>query len=305
MIDEIWNLPFWQNNLDFALIYGLFALAIYVNLAGGMLAVGSIAVGALTGFLAANLAEATSIPLVGMLVLGGAAGVLASLSLYTMLRRLTSHYMAMATIALVLVVRVVVLNASSLTGGAVGRSVDLEVGTQLLAVVVVIAALGAMRLRGSSMWLAFDAVRADADVAMSLGIDIAKVQSMSFKISGAVAGVAGVLLAAKLQYIGPDTYGIDLVFLALAGVVLGGAYHWSGAFIGSAILTAMPAFLSNYTVHGVQIINGLLILGIVIFRPHGIMDGPLVDRMRRLPHLVRRRRSLSTTALPVQAGDPT
>lgn len=273
---------FWQSTFDFALVYGLFALAVYVNLAAGLLSFAAVPVGALTGFLAAQLAEIFALPLAVLILIGAAVGVAASVVIHLLLIRLESHYLAMATLALVLVGQVLILNLPDITGGVRGRTVDFAVETWQSLLVVIIIALILARLRGSALWLSFNAIRADADVAASLGIRRVRAQRISFALAGAIAGIAGVLLAGALQFIGPETYGVHLVFVVLPAAVLGGTYHWLGPLVGALLLQSIPGLFETVTPLFVQVINGVVILLIVLFLPGGVVSDDWEKLYRRL-----------------------
>jgi branched-chain amino acid transport system permease protein len=276
------SLSFWQSTLDFALVYGLFAIAIYVNLAAGLLSFTAVPVGALTGFLAAELASAFAPPLIVLLFVGAVAGTGASVLIHLAFIRLESHYLGMATLALVLVAQVLVLNLSDITGGVRGRPVDYSVETTQTVIVVLVVAVVLARMRGSALWLSFNAIRADADVAASLGIRRVQAQRISFAVSGAVAGLGGVLLAGALQYIGPDTYGLPLLFVVLPAAVLGGTYHWVGPLVGALLLQAIPGLFEEITPLIVQVITGVLILLIVLFLPGGVVGDDWEKLYRRM-----------------------
>jgi branched-chain amino acid transport system permease protein len=295
------NIHFWQSIIDFSLIYGLFGIAVYVNLACGMLSLAAVPVGAVTGFLTAWLFGVTGMPVYVLLVVGLVVGVGVSAAMFELLRRISSHYLAMATLALVLVVEVIVLNLPEFTGGVSGRTVDFEVDTWLILAVAVIIALVMQRLRGSALWLSFSALRADVDVARGMGVNRTRTYRIAFYLSGGIAGVAGVLLAGALQYINPTTYGIPLVFAVLPAAVLGGTFHWVGPLVGAFLLEAIPAFFSDATTSLVQVIVGVLIFLIVLFLPGGVVSDSWVGLARRLG-IRRRARAAVDEIAPAQGS---
>lgn len=266
------NLYFWQSIISFALIYGLFGIAVYVNLAAGLLSFATIPIGAVSGFFAAWLFDSVPLPTPVMVVIGTVLGVAASAVVFEVVKRLASHYLAMATLALLLVVEVIVLNIPEITGGVRGRTVNFPVDFWSILVVLAIVAVLMQRLRGSALWLAFSALRADVDVAAGIGVDRVRSHRVSFLLSGGIAGAAGVLLAGALQYIDPHTYGIPLLFVVLPAAVLGGTYLWVGPLVGALVLQAIPAAFSDFTTSAVQVVVGILILLIVLFLPGGVVS---------------------------------
>ena len=148
--------------------------------------------------------------------------------------------------------------------------------------------------------LAATAVHEDPQVASSLGINPNHIQRIGFVLSGALGGVAGVLMADQLQFIGPNTYYIDLAFTMLAAVVLGGAYHWLGAMVGAMVFRFLPELLRDNVPEGHEIANGILLVVIMIYLPRGIVDPS--RRKRRERRLWQRARVSSERSDPPDAG---
>lgn len=281
----------YQTTLQFSLVAALFALAVYVSLWSGVLSLFPIAAGAIGGFSYAGLQRNTDTGLVeGLLICGAIGAVVALIASYGLLR-LSSHYMAMATIATVLISRVIVLNLDS-TGGAAGTGLSRNSSMRDLWIVLVLVCWVLSRLRRSKLGLAVETVREDAAVAAALGINTRNVQRIAFTMSGAIGAMAGVLQADLLQYIGPNTYYVDLGFTTLAAVVLGGAYHWLGPVIGALVFAFLPEFLGEFFEAGETIANGIMLIVIMIYLPRG-----LVDPARRMPW--SRRRATTTDELAV------
>ncbi|HEY8543444.1 MAG TPA: branched-chain amino acid ABC transporter permease [Acidimicrobiales bacterium] len=261
----------YETTLEFAIVSALFALAVYVAVWAGLLSLTPIALGAVGGFTYAAVQTDHGIGLPAALALGAALGALVSLLLSTFLLRLATHYVAMATIAVVLIGRVVVLNLD-VTGGAAGTGLVRRSTTGSLLLVLALVCWVLARLRRARLGLAVETVREDPVVAAALGIDVRRVQRAMFCLSGAIGGIAGVLEADLLQYIGPNTYYVDLGFVTLAAVVLGGAYHWLGPVVGALVFAFLPELLGEVMDSGENIANGVLLILIMIYLPRGLVD---------------------------------
>lgn len=218
--------------------------------------------------------------------LGG--GVLAAVA-GLLLIRLADHWLALATVALILVTRVIVVNAGDLTGGSMGEVVPVEVHLWQCVLVLGLACLFLARLARSRFGTAAVATREDPTAAKTMGVPVRRIQVAAFVISGVLGGLGGVLQAGLLRYIDPDTFYIDLAVTVIACVVLGGAYHWFGSVIGAVVFTGLPVYVNQFIGQGQSIINGILLLVIMIWVPGGLID-PL--RWRRL----RERRRATTPA---------
>ncbi len=84
---------FWNSVIEFSLVYGLFGMAIYVNLAAGLLSFAPIAVGAIAGFFAAGLYDVTGMSPYLLVLIGAVTGVAVSALFFEILKRLASHYL--------------------------------------------------------------------------------------------------------------------------------------------------------------------------------------------------------------------
>ncbi|MGH8689163.1 MAG: branched-chain amino acid ABC transporter permease [Burkholderiales bacterium] len=155
-----------------------------------------------------------------------------------------------------------------------------------LAIVVVMALL-AKNLMRSETGRAFMAVR-DMDVAASvIGIPMMKTKLLAFAISSFYCGVAGALFAyTYLGTVEPEAFTLDLSFLVLFMIIIGGMGSILGAFLGAAFITLLPIFLnrlyglishvlnidiSHAIVSNIELmIFGGLIVFFLIVEPHGL-----------------------------------
>ena len=293
------NLSGWETEIQFALVYSIFALSFYAPLSAGVLSVAAISSGAVGGFLYAGLAPASpGLALLGLLLGGLAGGVLAALLSYPLLR-LSSHYLAFATIALILVTNIVVLNATRATGGVNGRIAPSVLNWPYSLATLIVCSYIFWRIRASRLGLAAAVIREDPLAGGGIGINTRSVQRVHFVMGGVFGGFGGVLLASLLQYIDPTTFYSPLAFTCLAAVVLGSAYHWQGALIGAFVFTLLPYLLQSYLSPNVdQVVNGVVIVAVVVFLPGGLFE------VRRWLHVgMLRRGSAGTVAVAGHAAD--
>lgn len=291
------NLSGWETEIQFAIVYSIFALSFFTPLSAGVLSVASIVSGAVGGFLFAGLAPSSlGMALLSLVVGGIGGGLLAAVLSYPLLR-LSSHYLAFATIALILVANIVVLNATSLTGGVNGKIVPPILGWPYQLGALVVCCWVCWRMKASRIGLAAAVIREDPLTGGGIGISTLSVQRLHFIVGGVFGGFAGVLLASLLQYVDPSTYYSPLAFTCLAAVVLGSAYHWEGALIGAFVFTLLPYLLQSYLSPNVdQVADGAVIVAVVIFLPGG-----LFEVRRWLPVGALRRVRLPTATAPAAA----
>ena len=280
---------FWAayaSTLAFAAVNAFFALSTYAVMSTGLLSFATVAFAAVGGFLGAQLLGNLHWPLLLVLPTSAAAGAVASVLVSIVFLRLESHWLALASLALILITRILVLNAPTLTGGVNGLSVPLEAPLWLLALLLAGAALVFWRLSASWYGIAATAVREDPAVASSLGIAPKRLQLIAFAISGAVGGLGGVLLAMVLQFLSPETYYINIAFTMIAAVVLGGSYHWAGAILGALVFTALPVVMQAAVPAVQDVASGVALLLIMILLPRGLVD-PRAWRARAAARAIR------------------
>lgn len=279
---DFWNA--YRSTVSFAIVNAFFALSTYTVLSAGILSFATVTYAAFGGFIGAWAMLNAGFGLAAALPLALLAGALIAFVMALVFLRLESHWMALASLALILITRVIVVNLPQVTGGVNGLSIPAGVPLALLALLLGVAMLVFHRLSVSWFGIAARAVREDPAVAASLGISTRRIQTISFVISGAVGGIGGMLFALALQFISPDTYFINMAFTMIAAVVLGGSYHWVGAIIGAAVFTALPVATQAIVPQFQDVANGIVLLMIMIFLPRGLVD-PRAIRLRRAAKL--------------------
>lgn len=236
-------------------------------------------------------------PLLGALA-GTLVGAAAGLALAIPLSRLRGAFQAIATVAYIQIVVSLTLYAEDLTGGALGlNGIPKSVGLPELLVFIVLLVLFLRAVLRSSIGRAFDTIRQDENVAVSLGISVAHYHRIAFVISGAIAGLTGCLLAYNTHSLTPEQFGFPLLVSALAGVVLGGRALVVGPLIGAALLTLLPE-LARPLAEQRLVVHGALLVLTVIFLPQGIADTLRTLWLARRSTRRERARKLQREATP-------
>jgi len=270
MLDSLWEQ--YRSVVDFIMANSFFALSTWIAMWAGIFSLSGAAFGATGGFTVAWLDSQYELSVPVQIAVGGLAGLVPALIMGLLILKLESHWLAMATVGLVLITRVVVLNAESITGGPVGMGVRRSMDSLVLLAMVVVICFVLARLRRSKFGLAVHTVREDPNVAAALGVNPAVIRYIAFGASGLVAGIGGVALANLLQYIGPDTFFMTLAFTMLAATVLGGTYHWFGAIVGTVVFVGLPEVMRAEFAGIDEIITGALLVIVMIFLPRGLID---------------------------------
>ncbi len=288
-------LDFWAaygSTFVFAMVNAFFALSTYAVLSTGVLSFTTVVFAAVGGFLAAQMVAHFNISIFLAFPLAAIGGGIAAALVAAAFLRLESHWMALASLALVLITRVTALNTPVLTGGVNGLIVPMNVSAMELAIILAVLALVFYRMHNSWYGLASRAVREDAAVASTMGISPYRIQFIAFIISGLVGGIGGAALAFTLQFISPETYFIGIAFTMIASTVLGGSFHWLGPIIGAAVFTALPVTMQAIVPAVEDVAKGVVLLLIMIFLPRGLID-PRAFGLRRA---AKRREEAEKTA---------
>jgi branched-chain amino acid transport system permease protein len=186
--------------------------------------------------------------------------------------RLSGVYLAMATLAFGEIVRIFLLNAEGLTGGALGLN-GIPQRTQWFDVMViaVVALYILLRFAGSHIGRTMVAICQDEVATELMGLNVRAYKLFAFSLGAGLAGLAGGLNAHFTFFISPNEYGFDRGVEILAMGVLGGTGSPWGAVIGGVLITLLPELLrglGNYR----PLINGLILIVIILYSPRGIWD---------------------------------
>src|SRR5205807_10049729 len=89
------------------------------------------------------------------------------------------------------------------------------------------------------------ATREDPGAARAAGINVYRQRLLAFAVSGALAGLAGGLLVHQAGSIAPGDVYLDLTFLTLAMLVVGGVRSLLGAVVGALLISGVSSFLAD------------------------------------------------------------
>jgi len=229
------------------------------------------------------LARAEWLPFPGALA-GGAAAALMALIVGWPLMRLSGISASIATFAVLVITYVGLGNWTSLTGGQNSlMGLPLYVGLWTACAWAIAAILIAFLYQETRSALMLRASREDEPAAEACGVHIVRHRLIAFVISGFLSGVAGALLAHFLGTVRIETFYLDLTFLIVAMLVIGGMRSLRGAVLGALVIAGLTELLRQVEV-GVSLgdmtlrappglgdaILALVMLVIILFRPNGI-----------------------------------
>ncbi|MFT3960968.1 branched-chain amino acid ABC transporter permease [Propionivibrio sp.] len=258
--------------LELVLVSGVLAYSQYIVLRAGVFSMATAGFASLGAYAAALLAVRLGFPFWAGLLAASLIGAAAGGALAWPLARLRGVFQAIATLAFVQIVMSFGLYWESLTGGALGLNGIpklVHLGHLLIVAGAVLYLMRAVSRTGIGR--AFDTIRQDETVAVSLGISVVAHQRLAFALSGALGGLGGGLMAYRNYSIVPEDFGFPLLIAALSFVVLGGRNAVLGPLAGALILNLLPEAarpLADYRLA----VNGVLMVLAIIYWPHGVVD---------------------------------
>ncbi|MDD2955450.1 MAG: branched-chain amino acid ABC transporter permease [Oscillospiraceae bacterium] len=230
----------------------------------GFMSIGAYVCGIITvanptlpGFLLGTLAGAVTAAVVGFLV-----------GLPTL--RLRGDYLAIATLGMSEIIRIVFLNMQITNGAAGLNGIPQFVNWTWMFLFTAGTILLIVNFLHSSHGRACISIREDEIAAEAMGINTTKYKVMSFTIGAFFAGVAGAMYASYFYFLKPDLFNFQKSVDILVIVVLGGMGSISGSIIAAVLLAVISTVLQSFPELR-MVIYSLVLVIIMIFRPQGLM----------------------------------
>jgi urea transport system permease protein len=199
--------------------------------------------------------------------------------------RVTGVYVAIITLATLVVVNLLIIDQQRYTGGFNGITdlAQLELygitfdayssnTYYLVAICLTVCLFASVALTKSKAGLILQAIRDQEDRVRFFGYDVAMFKTMVFSVSAAIAGLAGMLYAIVMEFASPTFLGVPLSLSVVIWCAVGGRQSLLGAMLGALLvagtqgaLSESETFLETWTL----IMGGLFVL-VVLFLPNGL-----------------------------------
>ena len=259
----------------------------------GQLSLGHAAFFGIGAYSAALFASKTSLsPWLGLIV-GPIVVLPIALAIGWVCFRLRGPYFTLSTIAVGEVVRLVALNWSDLTGGAVGIVIRPSVvsGTSKVPYYYIVLAIAAVTvilcktINRQKLGYYLFAIREDEETAESIGIDTTKYKLVALAISASLTSIAGAFYANYFLFVDPTivlplALSVEIVLIA----IVGGLGTVAGPVLGAVLLKLSSEGFRNEFAQANLLIYGLLLIIVILFMPGGLMGG-----FRRLQEFASRK----------------
>lgn len=286
------------------LIYVLLGLGlnIVVGLAG-LLDLGYVAFYAIGAYGLALGYQYLGLGFWSMLPLAAVMAALAGALLGFPVLRMHGDYLAIVTLGFGEIIRLVLTNWLSFTGGPNGVSAPpptffgLEFGRRakeggvpfheffhltynpnmkfifiyaVLVLVVLLVLFIKHRLTRMPIGRAWEALREDEIACRAMGLNHVLVKLSAFTLGASTAGIAGVFFATYQGFVNPTSFTFFESALILAIVVLGGMGSTIGVVLAAFVLTVAPELLRSFAEYRV-LLFGVLMVVMMIWRPRGLI----------------------------------
>jgi len=311
----IWPFMVSRGAVDLAtltLIYVMLGLGLNIVVGfAGLLDLGYVAFYAVGAYTYALLSEYYGLSFWMCLPIAGLLAATFGCVLGFPVLRLRGDYLAIVTLGFGEIIRILLNNWTSLTGGPNGiGGIDkpslfgLEFsrraseGSQtfheffgidydsshkviflyLVAVLLVLLTVYVInRIQRMPIGRAWEALREDEIACRSLGLNPTVIKLSAFTLGASFAGFAGCFFAARQGFISPESFTFIESAIILAIVVLGGMGSQFGVILAAIAMTILPELAREFQEYRMLMFGGVMVL-MMLWRPQGLMP------MKR-PHL--------------------
>ena len=184
--------------------------------------------------------------------------------------RLRGDYLAIATLGFSEIIRIVVLNMEITNGAAGITGIPQLTSWPLLFIVMVLSIMIVTNFGRSRQGRACISIREDEIASEAMGVNTTKYKTLAFVIGAMLASVAGALYACNFFVIQPDLFNFNKSIDILVMVVFGGMGSITGSLIAAVFIGILNTVLQSFSSIR-MIIYGLALVGIMIFRPGGLL----------------------------------
>lgn len=263
----------------------------------GKLSLGHAAFYGIGAYTSALLSMSAGVPSWIAILAAAPVAAFAALLIGPIVLWLRGAYFIIVTLSFSMVLHLVIVNWVEFTNGPMGilgvpyPSVGSFEFSSKASYFYLVAASASMtiwcirRLVRSRIGRAFEALRENENVAMSIGVSKMYFSLLAFCIGAGFAGFAGALYAHYVSVITPEMFGFDIMVTMLVMVAVGGTGTLSGPLIGAILVTFVPEQLRLVKEFRLSIFGIVLMLSVVLM-PNGLASlGPVLrkywERWRR------------------------
>lgn len=223
------------------------------------------------------------------------AALMAAVGWFMFRGRITGVFVAIITLAVLVVTNLLIIDQQQYTGGFNGITdlAQLEIGGivfdaysrhtyYLIAGTATVSLLVCYALTRTKFGLILQAIRDQENRVRYFGYDVARYKIAVLAVSAGIAGLAGMLYTVVMEFASPTFLGVQLSLSVVIWCAVGGRQSLAGAFLGAVIVTGMQGVLSESKtfLETWTLVMGALFVLVVLFMPKGLA-GLLQSVIRR------------------------
>lgn len=282
-------------NIGGVLIYSIVALGLNLLLGySGLISLGTAGFMGLGAYAAGYLTTSLELPFLIAILVAVMGATLIGILVGLVSLRISGLYLAIATLCVSEILRKTFEEFDQFTGGFSGLTAKYPEFTSklpsifgfgsrewtfiLLVAALVLVMMLTYNLVNGQMGRALHAMRGSEVAAQAMGVYLLKYRLVVFALATAYAALGGALYIHFIKFSYPSVWILPMSLNILAVVVIGGLRSIYGTVIGALIVFAVPdLILKQIPVIGqmngiAYIFNGILIILIIMFYPHGVVQ---------------------------------
>jgi branched-chain amino acid transport system permease protein len=230
------------------------------------------------------LHKTTHLPLIVMMVIGGALSALLGMGTGYLTLRLRGTFFSIATLAMAVVMQTLVTNWA-FVGGSRGAYIIRPAKVDYLGLdyiqylflmmlgLCILAVATARAIEKSRLGYGFATIRDDEAAAEASGVPTLKLKLIACALSGGFMGMAGAPLPYYVTYLDPaSAFSLSYAVNTIAMPLIGGTSSWLGPIIGALLLGTLQQ-VATVTISSALslLIVGVLLVFFVVVAPKGIL----------------------------------
>ena len=275
-----------------AVTYAFVALGIYVPyVMAGSLSMAYAAYAAIGGYAVGLISDRSGLPMWLAWLVGPLVSMVLAVLLGLVTQRLSGFFLAAVTLLFGLAFAAFLLDADALSGGAVGighlRPLNVFGWVPTSYQVMLFSALGVClcafmldRMRLSPWGVAVRTMRESPRAVEAAGLRVPNLTLVALGLGAAIASLGGATFTYSVGSVTPDTFKLDLVFLAIFMPLIGGSGTPWGAVLGAVIAVELTL---NFELPNVEVSGTLVlavgVLAVLLVAPRGVIG--YADRLRK------------------------
>ena len=203
--------------------------------------------------------------------------------------RMRGDYLAIVTLGFGEIFRLILLNWMELTNGPNGilgiarpelfgyQFKSLSSLYYIILGIAIVTMIAVYRLNYSRIGRAWEAIREDETAAGLMGVNTFLIKLLAYAMGATFAGLAGAFFAARMRFVGPESFTFLESAMVLAMVVLGGMGSIPGVILGVLALVVLPEVFRDFELYRMLVFGGSMTL-MMLVRPKGIWPAKRVGR---------------------------